>query len=115
MKKEIFLNYKKKKIKITAKKCNLWRKFWGLMFSNNENTEILLFSFKRKQKIKIHSFFVFFPFVALWLDNKNSVIDMRIVKPFTLAIPQKSAYNLIEIPFNKKNKKLLKFFTTVGK
>jgi uncharacterized membrane protein (UPF0127 family) len=115
MKKEIFLNYKKRKIRIIAEECNLWRKFKGLMFSRGENAEILLFSFKRKQKINIHSFFVFFRFVALWLDNKNSVIDMKIVRPFTLSISQKPACNLIEIPFNKKNKKLINFFTTVGK
>lgn len=111
MKKKITINYNGNKIILTAEKCNLWKKFWGLMFSNSENAEILLFSFKRKQKIKIHSFFVFFPFVALWLDNKNNVVDIKIVKPFTLSVPEKPTYNLIEIPFNKKNKKLVQVFT----
>jgi uncharacterized membrane protein (UPF0127 family) len=111
MKKEIILTYKNKKIKLIADECNLWEKFWGLMFSRREKAKILLFNFNRKQKIKIHSFFVFFRFVAIWLDNKNNVVDIKIVKPFTLSIPQKPAYNLIEIPFNKKYKKLYNFFT----
>jgi uncharacterized membrane protein (UPF0127 family) len=115
MKKKITINYKRKKIKIIANECNLWKKFLGLMFSRRENAEILLFSFRRKQKIKIHSFFVFFRFVALWLDEKNNVVDIKIVKPFTLSILQKPAYNLIEIPFNKKYKKLINLFTTVDK
>jgi len=103
MKKKIIIHYKKKKIKIIAEDCNLLMKFVGLMFSLREKAEILLFSFKKEQKIRIHSFYVFYPFVAVWLDEKNKVIDLKIVKPFTLYVSHKNkADKLIEIPINKK-------------
>ncbi|MEK6826879.1 MAG: hypothetical protein AABX99_00140 [Nanoarchaeota archaeon] len=76
------------------------------MFSRREKAGILLFDFKEKQKIVIHSFFVFYPFVAIWLDEKNKVIDLKIVKPFTFCVsPKKSCFKLVEIPINKKNKR----------
>lgn len=113
MKKILTIKYKKRKIKITAEKCNLWKKFVGLMFSTREKAKILFFSFKRRQKIKIHSFFVFFPFIALWLDKKNNVVDVKIVKPFSFIISsKKQAYNLIEIPINKKYQRLINLFAT---
>jgi len=109
MKKEIIIHYKKKKIKVIAKDCNALQKFIGLMFSRREKAKILLFSFIRKQKIKIHSFFVFYSFIAIWIDKKNRVVDLKIVKPFTPCVsPKKSVSNLVEIPINKKNKKILK-------
>ena len=111
MKKTITINYKRKEIKIIAENCNAFRKFSGLMFSRLEKAEILLFDFKRKQKIAIHSFFVFYPFIAVWLDEKNNVVDLKIVKPFSPCVsPQESGFKLVEIPINKKNKKICDFF-----
>jgi len=104
------------KIKIIGENCNLWKKFSGLMFSRRENSEILIFSFKRKQKIAIHSFFVYYPFIAVWLDEKNKITDIKIVKPFTsYAAPRKKSLILVEIPINKKNKNAVKFFSPVVK
>jgi len=103
MKKKIIIHYKKRRIKIIAEDCNFLQKFVGLMFSRREKAKILLFSFKRKQKIRIHSFYVFYPFVAVWLDEKNKVIDLKIVKPFIPCISHKNkADKLVEIPINKK-------------
>jgi len=111
MKKKLTIKYKKKRIKLIAEDCNLWKKFIGLMFCFREEAEILLFSFKRKQKIKIHSFFVFFPFIAVWIDNKNNILDMKIVKPFTpLIYSKKSSYSIVEIPLNKKFEKITNLF-----
>lgn len=108
-KKELIIGYKKKRIKILAEDCNLWRKFSGLMFSRRENAGILIFRFNRKQKIAIHSFFVFYPFIAIWLDEKNKAVDAKIVKPFTSCVyPSEKAFSLVEIPLNKKNKKISK-------
>jgi uncharacterized membrane protein (UPF0127 family) len=117
MKKEIILKYKKRKLKILAEDCNLWKKFSGLMFSLRERAAILLFDFKKRQEIMIHSLFVFYPFIAVWLDGRNNVVDLKIVKPFTFCVcPGKSAYKLVEIPINKPNKKLIKsFFPTVNR
>lgn len=111
MKKEIIIKYKKKKLRIFAEDCNFLGKFIGLMFSFRQKAKILLFNFKRKKKIKIHSIFVFYPFIALWLDDKNQVVDMKRVKPFMPRIsPKKIAFKLIEIPINKSNKKITEFF-----
>ena len=111
MNKQIVINYKKKRIKIIAGDCNFWRKFSGLMFSRREKAGILLFDFDRKQNIAIHSFFVFYPFVAVWLDKKNKIVDLKVVKPFVPCVsPKKSCFKLVEIPINEKNKKFVDFF-----
>jgi len=109
MKKKITIKYKKKRIKILAENCNFFKKFSGLMFSLRKNAKILLFDFNTKQKIRIHSFFVFYSFVAIWLDKNNNIIDLKVVKPFNPCIsPRKSGFKLVEIPINNKNKKILK-------
>ena len=102
---------KGKSIEIGLKKVSELGKYAGLMFKSR-NTEILLFEFKRK--LSIHSFFVFFNFLAVWLDEKNKVIEINFVKPFLPSVnsPNK-AKKLIEIPFNDDNKNLIK--NLVGK
>ncbi len=108
MKKTIIINYKNKKIKIIAEECNFLKKFTGLMFSKKEDAKILLFNFRKKQKIRIHSFFVFYPFIAIWLDDKNKVVDLKIVSPFKPCISSKdSAFKLIEIPINNNHKRIV--------
>ncbi len=112
-KKKLIIGYKKKRIKLVVEDCNLWKKFSGLMFSRREKAGILLFSFKRKQKIAIHSFFVFYPFIAVWLDKKKKVVDVKIVKPFTACVyPEKKAISLVEIPINKANKKIARYLAS---
>lgn len=109
MKREIIIHYKRKKIKIIAKDCNVLQKFIGLMFSRRENARMLLFSFKKKQKIRIHSWYVFYPFIAVWLDERNRVVDLKIVKPFTPWVsPKKRCISLLEIPINLYYKNLIK-------
>jgi len=109
MEKKVIIHYKKKRIKIIAKDCNLLQKFIGLMFSRRDSAKILLFKFKKKQRIRIHSMFVFYPFVAVWLDKKNKIVDLKIVKPFNPCVsPKIEAYKLVEIPINKKHGKISK-------
>ncbi len=101
----------KRKIKIPVKECNLFEKGFGLMFSRRENAKILLFSFNTKQRIAIHSFFVFYHFLAVWLDKDNNVIDLKVVKPFRPCVfPSRDAFKLIEIPINRNNKDIISFF-----
>jgi uncharacterized membrane protein (UPF0127 family) len=109
MKKTVTINYKKKKLKIIAEDCNFLRKFTGLMFSRRKNSKALLFSFKIKQKIIIHSFFVFYSFIAVWLDDKNNIADLKIVRPFSPCIfPKKPTFNLVEIPINDYYREIVK-------
>lgn len=100
----------KKVIEIkNPKLCNGFERFLGLMFTRRKKAKALLFDFKKPTKITIHSCFVFFPFIALWLDDKDKVIDLRIVKPFNLYVsPKKSFHKLIEIPINKEYSRIIK-------
>lgn len=102
-KQKIGLKHKNKTIKINVKKVNEFQKGIGLMFSSKENAKILLFEFKKQTRINIHSFFVFFSFLAIWLDKENNVLEIKKVNPWKISVsPKKPFYKLIEIPFNKK-------------
>jgi len=91
--------------KIDVKECSGWRRAIGLMFKKKEKVQALIFEFKKPTKMKIHSFFVFFPFIAIWLDKKGDVIDFKIIKPFSFSVSTKRSFSkLIEIPLNKKYK-----------
>ena len=104
----IKINKKSFNIK-NLKICNELEKFSGLMFSPKENARALLFNFKKPTRLAIHSFFVFYPFLAIWLDNKNKIVKISVVKPFTpFVMPKKSFLKLIEIPLNKKYEKIAK-------
>jgi uncharacterized membrane protein (UPF0127 family) len=106
--KKVSFKFKRKKVNIVVKECNEINKVFGLMFKRREKAEALLFTFDRGTKIKIHSFFVFFPFLAIWLDEKGRVIEVKEVKPFTFAVaPRKPYRELIEVPFNNKYRKII--------
>jgi uncharacterized membrane protein (UPF0127 family) len=81
---------------------------FGLMF-RTKRTENILFEFSKPSDISLTSIFVFFPFAVLWLDDKNKVVDLRIVKPFELTIQSKKKFHkIVEIPLNKSNIGVLK-------
>ncbi len=106
--KKIFFRHKGKQFNMGIKECRGLNKIFGLMFKS-KNTNAILFEFKKPTSIRIHSFFVFFPFVAVWLDEKNRVIKINKIRPFTLAAYPKKEYDkLIEIPINKRYLKLVK-------
>lgn len=91
-----------------VKKLSSFGKVIGLMFCRRKNAKALLFEFKKQSKIKIHSLFVFFPFVAVWLDDKNKIVDRKIVKPFRFSVfPKKSFSKLIEIPIDERHMKIV--------
>ncbi|MFA5070985.1 MAG: hypothetical protein WC511_01275 [Candidatus Pacearchaeota archaeon] len=109
MVKNVTFFHKGKRFSVEAKSCNILEKGIGLMFSRREKAKILIFEFNKKRKIIIHSFFVFFSFAALWINEKNEVVDLKIVKPFTSCVsPSEKSLSLIEIPINKKNEKIVK-------
>src|SRR3989339_2291061 len=102
---------KRKKFSLKVFKVSWISESVGLMFSGRENAKVLLFNYSKSASLGIHSVFVFFPFIAVWLDKNNSVIDITFVKPFSLHVNIKKNWSrLIEIPINKKNKYLVKFF-----
>lgn len=102
----------RKKLNLECFKCNFIEQGVGLMFSRREKAKILLFSFKKRTRLSIHSFFVFFPFIAVWTDDKNRILCWKKVLPFTFYVPSpKSGFsNLIEIPVTENYSKKVKFF-----
>ncbi|MFW5846780.1 MAG: hypothetical protein ACOCUU_01350 [Nanoarchaeota archaeon] len=108
--KKITLNYKNKKIQLKVQKLSKIEMFKGLMFEKKENSYIKLFEFPYNSKWKIHSCFVFFSFLAVWLDDKNNIIEIKTIKPWKLSItPKKKFKKLVEIPLNNKNFSVTKF------
>ena len=90
------------------KKVNWVGKFSGLMFCRREKAGSLLFEFKKPTKMKIHSYFVFFPFLAIWLNKDDEILTLKEVKTFKINIGIKKSYSkLIEIPINEKYKKII--------
>ncbi|MEX0932936.1 MAG: hypothetical protein WDZ77_02455 [Candidatus Pacearchaeota archaeon] len=109
------VDYKNKKLEIPVHKVSSLGEITGLMF-RTKNTKNLAFMFGKKTNLKIHSFFVFFNFLAVWLDEKNKVLDFKIVRPFTFAVKSKNPFQkLIEIPMSEKNSKIVDFFVGRGK
>ena len=95
------------KIEVEVKNCRGIQKFSGLMFTKKENAKALLFDFKKPVNYMFHSLFVFFEFVAVWLDDKNKVIDVRLISPWKFNITPKKPFNkVIEIPLNSRYKKI---------
>ena len=112
---KILINNSGRTISIDAKQTGFFRRGFGLIF-RGRNTENLVFDFKKEvyRRGALTSFFVFFNFLAIWLDNKNEVVEWRICKPFEPRImPKNNFQKIVEIPFNRKNEEIIRFF--VGK
>ncbi len=85
-----------------VKRLSEFEKGIGLMFHSREKCPAMLFEFSEPTRLRIHSIFVFFRFVGIWLDDKNRIIEKKIVKPFRICLrPRKPFYKLVEIPVNE--------------
>lgn len=73
--------------------------FHGLMFSKPKT---LLFIFKKEKRLAIHTWFVFFPITLVFLDKNNLVIEVKIMKPWSVYRSKTKALKLIEIPNNSQ-------------
>ena len=71
----------------------------GVLFINNKENII---------NSILHTLFVFYPIKVIWLDSKFKVVDVKILKPFTLlAVPQRKAKYILELsPKALKNIKI---------
>ncbi|MBU0894776.1 MAG: DUF192 domain-containing protein [Nanoarchaeota archaeon] len=102
MKRKISFKYKGKKINLDTEICRGARMGMGLMFKSRK-TDALLFEFSKPNKMSLTALFVFFPFIAVFIDDKNKVMEVRRIKPFKFLIkPKKTFTKLIEIPINDK-------------
>ncbi len=112
---KMIIYFKNRKISVPVKETGFFSKALGLTFRTSQ-TKPLLFDFQREvyQRGALTSWFVFFPFLAVWLDKNNRVLEFKIISPFTLKIlPKKPFRRIVEVPLNAKNKKIIGFF--VGK
>ena len=106
--KKIALKYKDEQIEIPCQDCNIFQKMRGLMFRKRRNAPVLLFRFIEDKNISFHSFFVFFPFVIIWLDKNNKIVEYKEIRPWTWRIKTRKPFSkVIEIPVSYKNAKLL--------
>lgn len=104
------ISFGKKSINVDVDEVSFFRRGIGLMFRTSK-TKPLLFDLGSNGWWAITSLFVFFPFLALWLDEKNRVVEYRTVKPFEFSIkPKKEFRRLVEVPFNERNDKIIDFF-----
>jgi len=102
------LRYKGKKIFLNVRKCDYFGEAFGLMFQKKENASALLFDFSGRKRLALHSFFVFFPFLAIWLDDKNKILEFRIIKPFSFNVLSKKPFSkIVEVPINLKYQKII--------
>lgn len=107
--KKVCLSYKGKKFCLEVKVMdNIFKRFWGLMFKRKKSAVPLLFPFEKSTNTSIHSFFCFFSFIAIWLDENGKIIEIRTVNPFIPSIkPKKEFKTLIEIPIDSRYREFI--------
>lgn len=107
---EVGFNFKGRDFEIECEECSAFGMIRGLMFRSREKSPTLLFNFNKDVLMPIHSWFVFFPFVGVWLDENNQVIQVEKVGKFRSCISPKNNFRkLIEIPINNKNSEIVGF------
>ncbi len=111
---QVNLSLRGKRIRVSARTLTSLGKISGLMGTPLERAEILLFSFSKPTRRAIHSFFVRFPFVAVWCDEHFRVLEVRKVTPWKLSVtPSRRFSHLLEIPVTPKYRRILS--SLVGK
>lgn len=82
----------------------------GLMFRSSPVSILFEFPYASRERNSIHSFFVFFPFDAIFLDEGKKAVDIReSVPPFTPLIrPAFPPKYLIELPSGSVEKMKIK-------
>lgn len=83
----------------------------GLMFRSRISKPLLLIMPSESRELSsIHSFFVFFPFDAVFLDSKGIVVDIKErIKPFAFKItPSKPARYILEMKAGEARKKKIR-------
>lgn len=72
-------------------------KLIGLMFRKRPKPVII--KLNKERLIPIHSMFVRVPFIAIWLDENEKLIDAKLITPWERNIrPPKPFKTLIELP-----------------
>tara|TARA_Y100000310_G_scaffold345693_1_gene468358 strand:+ start:10682 stop:11026 length:345 start_codon:yes stop_codon:yes gene_type:complete len=99
-----------RELEIDVKKVRGLGIFRGLMFRRREKAPALLFNLRSS----LHSLFVFFPFVVLWLDSDDKIVDSCVVRSWKFRIDSDKRYSkIVEIPISRRYRSILDF--VVGK
>jgi len=83
----------------------------GLMFRRKiERPLLFILPAESSELNSIHSFFVFFPFDAVFLNSKGVVVDIKEnIRPFTFKItPKKPAKYIIEMRVGEARRRTIK-------
>ena len=115
MNKKVCFKYRGKKMCVNAFVCDsVWKKFLGLMFCRREKAFAQVFEFSKPTRVRIHSFFVFLDFIAIWINPNGKIVDLKVVKSWKFFVSSKKPFNkLIEIPINSRYFQITK--SLVGK
>lgn len=105
---EIILSGRKITINI-VKRAGFFFKFKGLMFIRRKKAKAILFD--NCPGMGIHSFFVGFDFLTIWLDDTNKVLDFEFVRPFRPYVKSGVKFDkILEIPVNDDYQRIIDIF-----
>jgi len=99
----VSFSFDKKEVKLKVRLVPFWYEGFGLMFTKLNTAKSLLFSYKFSSRMTIFSSFIPYEFLAVWVNSRNKIVGMRIVKRGESGIEPGVKFNrLIEIPLSKK-------------
>lgn len=103
MEKENFeFKWRNKEFNLEVSRVPWWKEGVGLMFVSKKKAKSLLFDLKKEVKMSIHSYFVKFSFIAIWLDKDKKIIEIKQIQPYRGLIKPKRPFRyLIEIPITE--------------
>lgn len=76
------------------------KKIIGLMFKRRLSEErAWIFELKElsKREAGVHTFFCFSEILVVWLDRERKVVDLEVLKPFSIKFPKQKAKWIIEL------------------
>jgi uncharacterized membrane protein (UPF0127 family) len=78
---------------------NIFSKGFGLMFRREKSVKdtAWVFYFKKQRRISLTMLFVFFPIDVIFLDDKKTIVEMTVLKPWSFYNPAKYANYCIEL------------------
>ncbi|MBT4258257.1 hypothetical protein HOD88_03695 [archaeon] len=103
MEEEICIKKGKENILLNVRKQSFFDMGRGLLFYPREKAPALIFYSSHPKLDAIHSCFLFFDFLAIWLDKNNNVLEIRKIRPWQIHSNHDGDWKkLIEIPISKR-------------
>jgi uncharacterized membrane protein (UPF0127 family) len=116
MEESIYLKFGKRKLLLNIKKQSFFEIGRGLLFYSREKAPILMYKSNNPKLDAIHSWFVNFPFLAIWLDKNNNILEIRRIDPWKIHANHDGNWNkLIEVPISKRYDDKIKLLVGIAK